>query len=203
MSEKFTPEENREKQKNNFLEVLQNLDFQIVTTEMKLKEATVNPKRMPKRASFDNIIQEQYERILPNGDKITIHTSIIGEKFALTGAPWITAEDHRSGKTIFIYFFKNDYARLLFRLAACAQLLGIIFKNRPIGENTLVEKSHDVFVWRSSEGDFSIDFNRYAKYLPKNERDYLTKRFKRSEKWIKDNPHRTRRRNIRSKFKSL
>jgi hypothetical protein len=194
-----------ETQKKDFLETLQTLDFKEFTTEKKLKEATENPKIQPKRATFDNIIQKQYYHIYPNGDKIHIHTGMIGDDFASTGTAWDIGIDKESEDKISLICPRNNGASLLFRLSACTQLLKQIFDNRP--KNTiLVEVAHDVFVWRSKnpkDDDTPIDFLRYAKYLPKKERDYLTNRFKKSAKWIKDNPNRKRRRNIRGTYEVL
>lgn len=191
-----------ETQKKDFLDTLKTLNFHEFTTEEKLREATENPKIKPKRATFENVLQSQYEFTFPNGDSIHIHTGMIGDDFSITGAAWVVATDKESGNKIFLYCPRNNAASVLFRLSACAQLLKKIFDSRP-EKTILVEALHDVFVWRSQGNDKHISFSWYAAFLPQKERRYLVNRFKRSIKWIKDNPNRKRRRQIRKPYKAL
>lgn len=188
-------------QKRIFLKKLKKLGFKEFTAEQKLIDIIDNDRSKPKRATSENVLQKQYRLVSSKSDYYAhIHTGMIGDDFAITGAGWVIVGNDKNKDKIFWLFPRNFAHSLLFRLGAYAELCKKILEYQPTNTE-LVEAMENVFCWRSSGNDTPINFKHYALSLEKNEYEYIRDRERTTSKWLLSRPGQKRRRDIRRQWK--
>ena len=195
-----------EKEMLKFMERLTKLGFTEVGLEEKSKFLFKNKNKVPKRVSFENILQAQYTFVSSTGYKVYVHSSLIGQDFADKGDAWIMILNEKGEKVFVRKFAKYLAFTLLEKLSAytifCKKIADGRYSKYDLMEVGLEKPG---LIWKHVKSSKVIPFvaSYYYSGLPQKDRQIIVTKerqyFKNLQK-SKDKPEK-RNRNTRSTWK--
>lgn len=148
----------------DFRNKLDGLKYNKMSEAEILEEILEEGLQMPKRATPENALQDQYKYISPTGYADKVNTGMMGEFYTEKGSCWVSIINTETKKVVwrreFYHTAKNPP---LDKLSAYAHLVKNIADNRPSNMD-LVPVGETRYIWKSKDGK-SKEFLNIADYL--------------------------------------